>query len=262
MNLVYLNYKEPLKPVTEGFGFQGTLAQTEDGEFVQCHICGKLAANLGSHVYGAHKMLSAEYKDMFQLAKMTPLCSDVFSRQAKERTLEWMKTKTVDELAQMNVSKNGAHEKRKIQPRSMTLEEMNRKGICPDQLLDIIREAATALNKTPTVIELNTYHKTQRYQVPIIRTYGSYKKACEYAGLTPNKPGGAGGAKVAHTREGLLQMLKDYYTRWGIVPTANDCARGFLPPIAVYVKHFGSIKKARKEAGLPEYVSTRWGLTS
>lgn len=262
MNLVYLNYKEPLKPVTEGFGFQGTLAQTEDGEFVQCHICGKLAANLGSHVFGAHKMLSAEYKEKFQLAKMTPLCSDAFSRQAKERTLEWMKTKSPEELERVNVAKNGAHLNRKIKPRDMTLEEKNRKGICPDQLLDKIREAAEALGKTPTVIELNSFHKTQRYQVPIARTFGSYKQACLYAGLKPNKPGGVGGAKVAHTKEGLLQMLKDYYTRWGIVPTANDCARGFLPPIAVYVKHFGSIKKARKEAGLQENVSTRWGLTS
>lgn len=262
MNLVYLNYKEPLRAVVDGFGYQGTLAQTEDGEFVQCHICGKLAANLGSHVYNAHRMMADEYKQKFQLAKMTPLCSDTFSRKAKERTLEWMKTKTSEELERVNVAKNGAHHNRKFEPRSLTLEEMNRKGICPDQLLDRIRQAADALGKTPTVVELNSYHQTQRYQVPIIRTFGSYKKACELAGLVPNKPGGGGGAKVAHTREGLLQMLKDYYTRWGIVPTANDCARGFLPPIAVYVKHFGSIKKARKEAGLQEYVSTKHGLTS
>lgn len=32
MNLIYLNYKLPLKSVDNGFGYIGTLAQTEDLE--------------------------------------------------------------------------------------------------------------------------------------------------------------------------------------------------------------------------------------
>lgn len=43
-NLIYENYKEPLKaiPKSEGFGYYGTLATTADKRLVQCHICGEL----------------------------------------------------------------------------------------------------------------------------------------------------------------------------------------------------------------------------
>jgi hypothetical protein len=258
MELVYLNYKEPLKEIEDGHGYWGTIAQSKDGSEIQCHICGKMFSNLGSHVFHAHEMKAEEYKDRFKLAKMTPLCSDEFSKIAKERTLEWMSKMTPEALAQMHVKTNGAHDKRVIQPRTMTLEELNRKGICPDQLLDKIREASVSLGKTPTVTEFNTFHKTQRFIVPVTRTFGSWKQACEYAGLTPNKTGGKGGAQTVYTKEQLLQFLKDYQERTGLPPTANDCARGFIPSLATYIKHFGSIKKAREAAGLDSFVSTRW----
>lgn len=255
--LVYLGYKEPLKKVEQGYGYQGTLAQNEKGDKVQCHICGELFYNLGAHIQ-SHGMKTRDYRILYGLGLRTPLCSDKASADYKARALKMWSSLSDDEQKKKiehmrEVAKKAIHKRYEL-----STEELNRKGICPDQLLQKIKDCAESLQKTPTVLELQEFYQTKRYIVPIIRTFGSYKKACEYAGLTPNKTGGKGGAMVPYTEDALITYLVDFYNRTGQPPTASDCHRGLLPSLAVYNKRFGSIQKAREKAGLQVYVSTKW----
>ena len=249
MKLVYLHYKEPFKPVEKGHGYVGTLAQTEDGSEVQCHICGNCYYNLGSHIFNAHGLKAKEYRDKFQLARMTPLCSDKASAEYKERALKRMAAMTEEERKARIALMVEAQKTAVRKPRTLTTEELNRKGICPDQLLEKIKSCATALGHTPSKFEFDTYYETGRFYQPIIRTFGSWSNAIKYAGLEKKK-GKSGGIMKPYTKEILLEALREYQSVKGSVPTATDCHRGFIPSLATYIKHWGGIKAAREAAGI------------
>lgn len=68
-NLIYKNYKEPLTKVVDGHGYYGTIAHTQCGGKIQCHICGFLYKDLSSHLRNTHKMTSKQYRERFQIAK-------------------------------------------------------------------------------------------------------------------------------------------------------------------------------------------------
>lgn len=84
-NLLYENYKEPLKQIEKGkgYGYYGTLALTEDGEYVQCHICGNLFPNVGMHLR-KHKIAARDYKEKYGLALETGLVSEPERRRLQE----------------------------------------------------------------------------------------------------------------------------------------------------------------------------------
>lgn len=260
MKLVYLNYKEPLKPVTDGYGYLGTLAQSEDGHEVQCHICGLMFKNLGSHAFNVHGMKGTEYRERFELNRTTPLCSDAVSNEYKARALNLWEAKSPEEkAAQVEIMKAAA----KIAPkpsRDRRLELKNIQGRCPDQLLDKLQKLADKLSRTPTAKEYSKEY-TGGFLFTLTRTFGSYNNALNILGLTKNKPGSKNPYNKGvsrYTDEALLQYLKDYYETYKLPPTFSDWKRHFFPDYHIYLKRFGSIKEARKLAGLPEHLSTRW----
>lgn len=59
------------------FGEIGKL--NEEGEKVQCHICGKYFRNLGLHVSRGHKIMCDEYRETYGLSRNFALCSEAFS---------------------------------------------------------------------------------------------------------------------------------------------------------------------------------------
>jgi hypothetical protein len=68
---IYIDYKEPLRPIEDGFGYMGTLATNDDRSLIQCHICGHYFGNLVMHVWSKHQMRSRAYKEKFGLERVS-----------------------------------------------------------------------------------------------------------------------------------------------------------------------------------------------
>ncbi len=249
-------YKMPLKPVEKGFGFCGALTFDIQGR-LQCHICGELHDNLGFHIRKHGKMGGQEYKEKFQLAYDTALISE---RQREKRKIRMAKTWAMM-TADQRIARKAKSRRRWLQwkrgkQKPMSLEVKNKRGICPDQLTELIKQAAEHYKRNPSQREFCQFHQTTRFIPPIKRTYGSWNNAVKAAGFIPlskRRTSPKGIKKNKYTNEDLLTMLHGYYEEHGVTPSASDSRRGFLPSEAVFIRRFGSFPNARKAAGLPNW---------
>lgn len=260
-DLTLMNYKEPLTAVKDGFGFYGVLTATNDGKYVQCHICGKLFANLSAHVFGFHKLKDKEYKGTYGLAYTTALLSEEQREASKARTVAFLKTLSEEEkVAYIQRARERSLEKKNLEKRraagqpKLQLESMNKRGTCPDQLLQKIMEVKETVGHTPSKKEFIAYTNTQRYVHLIYKVYGSWNNAIKILGLDIHDPHAKRGTKEykVYSDEELLEYLRVFTMEHGDIPTQTDFYRGLLPSLDTYVEHFGSIDAARKEAGVYE----------
>lgn len=261
-DLIFKNYKEPLRPIPayEGHGYYGVILESKDHETIQCHICGKMFKHLAAHIQNSHKEMSVrEYREKFGLAYGTSLVSESMRWELKNRTLEWIKTLTPEQKAEMKRNWKKAIEERKRNPGQpkMTLETKNKRGVCPDQLLAKIVEVSKKLGRTPSKLEFIQELGTQKYTHKIYDTFGSWSKAVELAGLEPVKRQFVKGKVPKYDDDYLLELLVLFTQENNQIPTSTDFRNGLLPDISVYVRHFGSLQKARELAGVEEWVEER-----
>jgi hypothetical protein len=248
-------YKEPLQAVEKGYGYIGALTFDVKGR-LQCHICGLLYDNLGLHLR-AHEMTGREYKEKFKLAYSTKLISEAERERKKIAMMRWYLNLTPEQRAEGKkrmheaLKKNGRMNWAKDRKDRLALETKNKRGICPAQLIDIMRRAADEQGRLSRR-DMMLFYKSDRYKKPIERTFGSWTRALEAAGLSSRGKGAKVGDKIPHyTDDTLLDLLRGHYDETGIMPSASDCTRGFLPSAGVFIKRFGSFPNARKAAGLP-----------
>lgn len=175
-------YKEPLIKVENGFGYKGCVTRSYDNKFVQCHICGYFLSNLPIHVRKTHNMSSREYKQKFSLNLTTSLLS------GDERNL---RRKSFFEMSEEDIKKakeNTTNNRAKIRnpgKRVTSLEEVNKRGTCPDQLLDKLEKLHRKLGKVPTLNQFMKHYKMGQYS--ILREFGSWKEFVKVAGLVQYK---------------------------------------------------------------------------
>lgn len=259
------NYKEPLKvvPEGEGFGYFGAVTTTKDGDGIQCHLCGKFFMHLSGHLVSKHKTNTREYKEQFDLAYTTPLTADNYREKMKITMLEMVAKMTPEEKQKYIDARRSdfkrARQSRGTNGKKITLETKNKRGTCPDQLIDQLRQCAKALGKAPSKGEFISWSKTQRFVHKIYDTFGSFKKAIELAGLSlpPGKRPGPNENREYEDEE-LLEYLKIFYEQTGKSPTQTDWYSHDLPNYNAYIKKFGSIMKARELAEIPHPLG-RWG---
>ena len=257
--LTLTNYKEPLIsiPKGKGFGYYGTIINTNDGKYIQCHICGKLFTSLPGHILNGHKKKVADYKEEFGLAKMTALVSESERFVLKDRYLKWFNSMSEEEKQKFSQTRKDNWKKfikgrRRGQP-GLSLEDKNKRGTCPDQLLEKIREVAKTLGHTPSKLEFIQTLGTQRYIHLIYKTFGSWEGAVDLAGFMP-KQRGRGGYTFTYDNEQLLEYLRNFVVVHKKIPTWTDFNRGLLPSYTIYTRRFGSIENAREEAELYELI--------
>lgn len=253
--LVMRWYKEPMTeiPEGEGFGFKGAIMQTTDGEKILCNECGGLYTNLGAHVFNVHRMRGIEYKEKFGLAYQTTLLSDTFRTHLKNTTLRWLASLSEEEKQEIrDKGREGLRLRKPGQPKQ-TLETKNKRGTCPDQLLDKIKEVTEQLGRTPSKMEFIQTLGTSRHVHKIYETFGSWTNALNKLGMEPRK--------VTHSRGGrryaddeLLEYLAIFSQENNKIPTHTDFKNTFLPSYDVYQRRFGGIEKARQLAGCYDYV--------
>lgn len=260
LTLALNGYKEPLTKVEGGFGYYGVVLQTENNEYIQCHICGKLFKHLAGHIWFGHKLKVNDFKDRFGISHTTALTSETTRWKLKNRTLEWLKQMDPEEK-QAYIEKRrealikGRNKRTTYQPKK-TLEGYNKDGTCPDQLLQKIKDVANELEHTPSLKEFVLACKTQRYKHLIFKVYGSWNKAIEMANLKKRASKIGRGKRIFYDTEELLEYLHIFAEENNEIPTHTDFKTSLLPDESIYTRRFGSIEKARQLAGVYDVVST------
>lgn len=247
--IIYDGYKEPLVANDTGYGYIGTVAHTNDGEYIQCYECGELFKSLTVHVK-KHKLTPKEYRGKYQLNSKTPLCSKNFSRKkqdiytqvASPRLIE--KQKEAQEKYQ-ELRRKGLVEKNST---SWSMERHNKNGTCPQQILEQLRELYAKHGEVGyDYLQENHGSLLNR----LIRVYGSLNKARKMAGLT-TRAENTGGPPIQYTRTALLESLRDFYERNKRTPLYSDViAENNLPSYTTFRRHFKTLNHARLESGVP-----------
>lgn len=246
-DVIFYGYKAPLTPFKGGHGFVGVLRYSKDKEMAQCHFCGRLFRNVGSHAFFTHGMKAIEYKEKTGLAMGTALVG--------ERTREKLIAShdTVPSFSQIGKTKEEVREKmrtmgekargRRTRPK-WSLERRNLNGNCPEQLIDRIKRLQKKLGKRPSAKQ---YAKEYGSYQSVMTVYGKWNKALEVAGMatyTTEKG-------LRSDRKYLLAQLKQFYDKHGRTARTSDMKRGLLPNHQIYWKVFGSLNNARQLAGVP-----------
>lgn len=261
--LIFYNYKEPLKPTGNGFGYMGCILSNKEETKIQCHVCGLMFEGLAMHARQAHGLSSREYKEKFQLAYTTALVSESRRIILKTKTIEWLNSMSPEKPKQYReMGHRSLREGRRRQP-LITLETKNKRGTCPDQLLHKIRVVSEAIGHSPSKDEFIDYYKSQKFIHIIYKTFGSWANAKELAGAQvlssyfkkgDSKPSLR---RKPYTSDELIELMKIFYEENRKPPTETDCRRGLLPDSQIFRKVFGSMARARKAAGIHDQVG-RW----
>lgn len=248
-DLIYENYKEPLKkiPKADGFGYYGTVATTADKELVQCHLCGNLFKSLGVHI-AKHNLTARTYKEKYGLGLRTALIGDATREKMQRNTVKIYDGKLPEHLRKYNEAgqPNATRGKgsKSAETSGWTLERRNKEGLCPDQVIEKIKEAAEKLGHTPSYDEFKVFYHT-RYVASIRYLHGNYLNAVKKARLISAKE------LKEPSNETILRYLVEFKEEHGHIPMTSDFKRGLLPvPRQMYNRRFGNLNNARLEAGL------------
>lgn len=253
--LLYEDYKEPLKAVEKGkgFGYMGTLALSADRQYIQCHICGDLYASLGGHLTARHKTNAEEYKKEFGLSVGTALVGDKYREMRQQKVLNQVNKGNglPEHLIGYNDKRKSGELKREHGSR-LSLEWRNKKGLCPEQVLEKILDLKEILGKTPSADEFNERYKG-RYMASIVYQHASWVKAVKKLGMKTRD-------ELRHPdREQLLEDLQNFHRMHNRIPMTSDFNRGMLRDKTVYIRQFGTLNDARIEAGLNAVLPLNFG---
>lgn len=252
--LMLYNYKEPLKKVDRGFGYQGVLLSSLNGDKVQCHICGNLFRNLTHHILLAHEISNKDYKIKFGLARLTSLSSETLRKERSMRHIKYLMSLTPKQIKERIEKMKAGLRRYYSSPErfgknpKLSLEVRNRNGTCPDQVLDQIKKLASRLGHSPSIAEFRKYHK-DKYLGSIRYFYGSWSNAKRLLNLeVGNKSGEGLRPRRRHSKEHLISEIKRFYDVHKRVPTISDCHRGLLPSYSSYYRILGGLPNSRKLA--------------
>lgn len=245
--ILYEDYKEPLRRVNdvkgEGYGYMGTIAMSEDREHLQCHICGDLFTSLRNHIRYEHQIGILEYKKEFGLSVSTALIGESTRYLLQQRNLNSGRNKGQPKHLQEYAARQRAGEKRKIERGDYSLEWRNKKGLCPDQVLEKIVDLKDKLGHVPSYEEFYEHYEG-RYIHSIKYLHGSWTEAVRKTiGKTRED-------LRRHSEEDLIAELQNFQKRYGRIPMTSDFNRGLLTNKGTFIRKFGTLNKARIAAGM------------
>lgn len=242
--VLFFGYKEPLRKFESGYGYQGVLSYSKDLDKVQCHFCGRLFRALGLHIKAEHKLTGVKYKEKVGLAYDTALIGEGTREKyiATSNSLIASNARSSGENVRRSIESNRERRKNGTKRRKMSLEVRNKRGNCPDQLLDIIDKTVKSFGRVPTEEEFKKFHRG-RFLNTIKLTYGKWSTAVHKLGLKTHKE--------IPTDQALLDQMAMFHQTHNRTPRWSDFKRGFLPNGNLYISRFGTMNRARVMAGVP-----------
>lgn len=208
------NYKEPYMRFSAGFGYLGVLLFDEGTDKIQCHLCGNWFGALAHHLHAEHNISASQYKEKVGLRQTSALISE--SMRAKliasgldKRMQNLRAGKKKTQAEKDKISKTRSH---------ISYEDQNQRGTCPEQIIERLKKLYNEIGRTPTSKEVPFYDA-------MMRIYGTYKNACEFAGIPYNDPSTSSTrnkGKRATVTEDLRKYTKDFIEKNKRLPTNGD----------------------------------------
>lgn len=247
------NYKEPLSKNTGHFGYYGAITKEKQTGMLQCNYCGNFYKSLGIHLSVHREELEKHrkskndsqasiYKRIFGLMQKTALCTQEIRNKMIETQLKmpWERIKY-----RKTVLKNVWKVKKQNNNRKQTAEKENIKGICPLQTLNKIYKKAIEIGRTPKTSDFYP-----AFNKLAVKHFGSWNDAIKILRLEPNtKNGSDSNLRLKKlTPEFLIDCMKNLTKEKKRRPVVSDCYNKELPAFELYIKEFGSWKKAKERA--------------
>ena len=111
------------------------------------------------------------------------------------------------------------------------------------EMVKLLAEFGKKLGKTPTRESVNAA-RNMPYTATYTKFFGSWTKALEAAGFSPNR-------KLGWTDEEMIELLVELSKKLGRTPKIRDVnAAEDMPSSPTYIKHFGSWNNALRVAKL------------
>lgn len=261
-DVMFGNMKEPLMPAPLGnHGYLGVIIYNKTKDKIQCHVCGKFYRALsGSGHLKLHEMTNDEYKEKFEIDRTVALCAEGTREKHLNALIvrdDYQDGTILNKLKKYSKSSKADNQRKTTNlGKKRRIYAKNKTGHCPEQLLDKIKQLQSKLGYVPNGEDFKREH-VGKYMWSIVQTFGSYNKAVEKCGFEiPDK------FRNSYKREDLLKYLKDFYKRFGRTASNTDFKRGYLPSVQTYTRMFGSLNKARIEAGVPVTINLGYGKWS
>lgn len=238
-------YKTPLLPIENGYGYHGVLTMNKEHTHLQCGYCGYFYRSLGKHLSSVHGISSDGYREEMGLARRTPLTSPVTTENMRATALNAPRALKEKRL---RIFKSFRGKKGGRQP-YQSLETKNKRGRCPDQLIDKIRGLAKELGRAPTKRQfIDRYGNADWYSA--YRTFNGWNNAIKVAGFEPHM---SGSANPTYTEESVLELIQTFLEVEGRPFRASDMGQGIIPSKNVIHRLFGGVQNARDAAGQSQY---------
>jgi hypothetical protein len=251
-------YKQKAPFVPSGVSVQGALEYDEATDKVKCHECGEWHLALGKHLSWRHGMKALDYRKKHGLVNKASLCGLRNHAKRSESMQKIDKSKFM--AAGVAVRKKAlanAHKVLSENGKSGHFENRNIKGTCQAQILETLQELHKKLGRTPS--EKDMYdHNLSKGSVLLSLNTKTIGAAMSLAGMLPNKRGSvfAPGLEAAkkkntkYTKPLLVELVRDFYTKHGRIPSVADADMGLIPQQCNFIYHFGSMRAVYEAAGL------------
>lgn len=211
-SVYFYNYKEPLIPFDNGFGYIGALIFDECTDQVQCHFCGEWAVALGNHLHKEHNMTAKEYKEKVGLNSSTALIGEKLREKLVASGLE----KRMQNLRPGGPQSEETKQKIRETLAQNRAEQQNLNGTCPVQLLDRLKKLHDDLGRTPRLKEIP-------FKEALIRVYGNMKNACDLAGIPYREPGTCvSGKRKNLSADEVVERVALFLKDTGRLPMHNE----------------------------------------
>jgi len=124
-----------------------------------------------------------------------------------------------------------------------SLEWRNKKGLCPDQVLEKILDLKEKIGHVPSYEEFYTEYNG-RFLHSIKYLHGSWSEAVRKLGEKTRED------LRRHSGEDLIEELQNFKLRYDRIPMTSDFNRGLLTNKGTFIRKFGTLNNARIAAGM------------
>jgi len=245
------DYKEPIRPLKNGHGFYGIVVRSKDKELVMSHEDGLFYKHLNTqHAKKFGYKNLKEYKSQYGISQTTPLCGLSISKKNHDKAMGYFAKQGAVQLKK--IREKGQQALKDRRGSRMSLEVRNKRGTCPDQLLDKILKLKEKLRYTPSANDFKSEYGAG-FLSSIENYFGTYLNAVKSASLIPNsieRPRG-------YTSQELINRLWLFLQTYGYTPLSKDFGNGILPTKQAYYRYWRTLNAARLNAGVPLVMSFR-----
>lgn len=245
-------YKEPMEAVKDGYGFYGAVTRTNDGELIQCHICGYYFSRLGGHILMKHKMKSRDYKTKYGLRIKDGLMSPIAKIKAQDVYNRFTR-RTPEEYRAMSKKGQKVLKEKSYKPGGVTWSPQgrNERGNCREQTIAKLQH----LSKKYGAATQPLFNAEYGGFDSVVFWFGSWDEGLKAAGLKTFRARRAESRR--HSSRNAIKAIKKFYKETGRTPQTSDLeADNYLPSLHTVQNLFGSVNLARYQAKVPLLVHT------